>query len=198
MKNKIFEQLKQKYTGVDSELLELYSVGLAAKAEKEEDIEDLIKGLDDLVFGIEEQNALLQKKGDRRVTEALKKQKQTGGEQATHQEEGANVATIEDLVKEVTELKQRTIKADKVAQFNRLMEKENIPKSYYVRVEVAHDTDVEELSKTVSGDYAEFLKEFNEKELLRQWKPGQGVPKSDEVSKEMKAFIEGRKSDKLI
>lgn len=70
---KILAQLKTKYPGVASAVLELIATKLAATVTEEAGIDGAITGLDNMPITVTEYAELLQKEGDRRVTEAQKK-----------------------------------------------------------------------------------------------------------------------------
>lgn len=73
LKGKILAQLKVKYPGVQSAVLELIATKLAVSVKEEAEIDGAITGLENMPISVTEYAELLQKEGDRRVTEAQKK-----------------------------------------------------------------------------------------------------------------------------
>jgi hypothetical protein len=73
MREKILAELRKKYPGLSAAVLGLLAEKLEPTTTEESQIETAVSGLENLPIKPADYAALLQKEGDRRVTEALKK-----------------------------------------------------------------------------------------------------------------------------
>jgi hypothetical protein len=199
MKEKILAQLRVKYSGVPKDLLGQIANKIAVKVTAEDQIQEVIAELDNLPLSITDYAALLQKEGDRRVTEARRSFEQGTEEEETEEEsakpnpkgkaKGGNdpiaklTSLVETLTNEVSSLK----KGEQQKTFNQqLLEKmsdKKIPAILLKGRTVEKAEDVETVLAQIEADHNSYKQELANQGFSTNTIPGGGNSTNVEKTK---------------
>lgn len=208
LKGKILAQLKAKFPGVPNSVLELVATKLAATVTEESAIEGAIQNLDNSPISITEYADLLQKEGDRRVTEAKKKfetekegqqQQQQQGQQGNEGAAGGSTGSGTDaLAKQLAEINQKLQSLEQKETRNKLTEKlhkalaeKKIPLALAKGRFVESEDQLEGLLAEIEADHTALMQDLANEGFSKQPKPGSGAggdPSKKAVESDIKAW----------
>jgi hypothetical protein len=199
-KAKILAQLQAKYPGVAKAILELVADKLAQTVTEETAIEGAITELDKLPIGIKEYGDLLQKEGDRRVTEAQKKFKSEkekddpnppnpGADPKNEPDE--NKKLLLELKQEIAELKKKGSQQTLTEQLNKRLTEKKIPLQFVKGRTIESEDQLDTIEQEIEADYAAVKQELVNQGFVETPKPGGGKggdPSKATVEADIKAW----------
>jgi hypothetical protein len=198
MREKILAKLKEKFSGLSSTLLGQIADKLATTVTEESAIEGAVGELDKLPISLTDYANLLQKEGDRRVTEAEKKWKETNPGQTPPKTEPAKTnppadempswaKALADEVKTLRQEKAQSTFRSKVAE----KLKGKVPDKFYAKLPLPEkEEDLDQFISDIESDWTEIKQGDNNAGLSGTPTPagGIGAPKSTNVDKDIEAW----------
>lgn len=196
-KAKILAQLQAKYPGVAKAILELVADKLAQTVTEETAIEGAISELEKLPIGIKEYGDLLQREGDRRVTEAQKKFKSEKGEDPNPPNPGADPKSEPDetkkllleLKQELAEMKKKDTQQTLSEQLNKRLTEKKIPLQLGKGRTIETADQLDTIEQEIEADYAAMKQELANQGFAETPKPGGGGSGGDASQKTVEADI---------
>jgi len=193
MKEKILAQLKVKFPGVQNSILGLIADALSAKVTEDAQIEGAITELESSPLSITQFNQLMQSEGDKRVTEAIKKQKPV----TTQQAQASDADENDPIAKKIAELDAKLAKIEQAEQqktlhesFVKKLTEKKIPASLAKGVKIEKPEDIETAFAEVETTYNE-LKQGLYNQGFGSQSPVLGSEgRTDNVDADIKAWAE--------
>jgi hypothetical protein len=195
MREKILAQLIAKNPGVSKVILGFIADKLAAKVTEESQIEQAITDFE-AQLPVKDFADHFQKEGDRRVTEALKKQKSPAadpkpGEEppAPGQEPDTNplAKQIEELTKQMTSLLTQQKQGTIIQDLHKKLSEAKIPLSFIKGRTIDPDKSVDEQFADIQGDYTALKQDLTNDGFSQNTPPGGGaVQTNTEVEQSIK------------
>jgi DNA-binding FrmR family transcriptional regulator len=197
MREKILAQLKAKYSGVHKAVLELLATKLAAKVTEESQIEGAISDFETTSpVSVTDYAQLLQTEGDRRVTEALKKEPAkpdpTKADPAKAEKVPAEndlAAQLAAIAAQLNELKKEKAQGTATDQVHKKLADKKIPLSYVKGRVIDPERDIDEQVTEIENDYTAFKQELVNQGLSLQEPPVGGSGGSNPTAKQVEADI---------
>lgn len=208
----ILLKLQAKHPGLRKALLETFAKKLAAKVTEEDKIDAAIADLDNLPITLPELDAELQREGDKRVTEASKKDPKKGKKKGAKDEDDDDDTDDDDLdVKDpkegdpnqsITQMlklmhKQQKALADEIKglktektqqtfaeKLKAQLTEKKIPHHLVKNVKVESEADLLAAVTDAEVAWTEIKQQFNDVKLDGQQSPTGGIPGSKATGKE--------------
>lgn len=200
-KAKILAQLQAKYPGVAKAILELVADKLAQTVTEETAIEGAITELEKLPIGIKEYGDLLQKEGDRRVTEAQKKFKSekdkddpnppNPGADPKDKGDDSLKKMLEQLTVKLDNLEKKSTQQSLSEQLNKRLADKKIPLQLAKGRTIESEDQLETIEQEIEADYAAMKQELVNQGFVETPKPGGGSggdPSKAAVEADIKAW----------
>lgn len=202
MKEKIFAELKKKFSGLQSEFLGFLAAQLVANVTEENQIEGAITELDK-ILPIKDQAAFFQSESDRRVTSAEKTLrdkydfKEKGSpdpdpkdKPGTNDEYEKRMAAMDA---KILELENREAKQKLNDSFIKKLSDEKIPLSFARGHVIEKPEDIETAFTQASQEYASLKQDFINQGFSQETEPVIGGQRDkDGVSTAVKTYIESK------
>lgn len=194
MKEKILAELNKKYLGLSSKVLGLVAEKLAKTVTEESQIENAVSGLDNLPVGLKEWADLLQRDGDQRVTDALKKQTPPKKEEPAPQPNDEMPAWAKALTEKFEALSTARQKETIQEKLNKKFAEKKIPAIFFKGRSVDKEEDIDALVAEVEADYTAFKQEhLNDGLDKNKDKVVGGNGKPEAIDAEIKSWSESNK-----
>lgn len=198
-KAKILAQLQAKYPGVAKAVLELVADKLAQTVTEETAIEGAITELEKLPIGIKEYGDLLQKEGDRRVTEAQKKFKSekekddpnppNPGADPKDKGDDSLKKMLEQLTAKIDNLEKKSSQQTLTEQLNKRLTEKKIPLQFVKGRTIESEDQLDTIEQEIEADYAAVKQELVNQGFVETPKPGGGGKGGDPSKASVEADI---------
>ncbi|MBU7577205.1 MAG: hypothetical protein KAF40_04010 [Flavihumibacter sp.] len=197
-KANILAQLQAKYPGVAKAILELVADKLAQTVTEETAIEGAISELEKAPIGIKEYGDLLQREGDRRVTEAQKKFKSEKSDDPNPPNPGADPKDkgddslkkmLEQLTAKIDGLEKRSAQQSLSEQLNKRLTDKKIPLQLAKGRLIESPDQLDTIEQEIEADYAAMKQELANQGFAETPKPGGGGSGGDASQKTVEADI---------
>jgi hypothetical protein len=208
LKDKILAELRKKYPGLSQTVLGLLAEKLEPTTTEESQIEAAVAGLENLPIKPADYAALLQREGDRRVSEAEKKWKKPADDKKEDKEDkkdedpnnpnAALAKQLQAMMEKLNQIEQKDKQRTVAQKLEAQLKEKKIPLAFAKGLTIDSEDDLETAIQQAESSYQEVKQELTNQGLISGLpKPGgqaggaAGAEKTaQQVDAEIKAWAE--------
>lgn len=202
LKAKILAELRKKYAGLPIAMLELVAAKLAESTSDETGIQAAIDSIDAMPIPITEFAGLLQREGDRRVSEAKKSfeksnkgsnENQNEGNQNQNQNENDSeiMKTLRSMQEQLAQFQRKDQQATLTQRLNDKLKEKKIPVQLAKGRVIESEEQIDSVLAEIENDYTELQRELGNQGFIKQPTPSGGTGGAPTNAKELESVVKG-------